>query len=117
MDKKIWKARIKKAYADATNHIVVGEVLEATPLYIRMKCKAYHFKKPIQTTDKQPAGIFVSDAKVRIFPWQVISYITELPEDFNWEEAVVELTGRGEIILKQNETNITIKGGGGWTNQ
>jgi len=116
MDKKIWKVRIKKAYADATNHIVVGEVLETTPIYIKLKCRAYHFKKPMQAS-AGPGGIFVSDTKVRIFPWQVISYITELPEDFNWEDTIVELTGRGEIILKQSEMNVTIKGGGGWVNQ
>ena len=116
MDKKVWKVRIKKAYADATNHIVVGEVLETTPIYIKLKCRAYHFKKPMQASSG-PGGIFVSDTKVRIFPWQVISYITELPEDFNWEDAVVELTERGEIILKQSEINVTIKGGGGWINQ
>ncbi|MFA5394148.1 MAG: hypothetical protein WC081_03935 [Candidatus Ratteibacteria bacterium] len=113
MDKKIWKVRIKKAYADATNHIVVGEVLEITPLYIRMKCKAYHFKKLVQAATSSN-GIFVSDAKVRIFPWHVISYITELPEGFNWKDATVKIAERGDIILNENETKISIKGGAGW---
>ena len=113
MDKKIWKVRIKKAYADATNHIVVGEVLETTPLYIRMKCKAYHFKKLVQASTGT-GGVFVSDIKTRIFPWHVISYITELPDGFNWKGAVVELAERGDIILKESDMKISIKGGAGW---
>ncbi len=119
MDKRIWKVRIKKAYPDATNHIIVGEVLEINPNYIRMRCKAYHFKKLLQASAQLqastgPGGIFVSDTKIRAFPWHVISYVTELPEDFNWEDAAVELTERGDIILKEKEMKVSIKGGAGW---
>ena len=31
---RIWKARMKKSYADETNHVIVGEVLEENPIFL-----------------------------------------------------------------------------------
>jgi hypothetical protein len=92
---KIWKVRMRKAYADATNHVVVGEVIEENPLYLRMRCRAFHFKRPTMN-----ANIVTSDVKVRLFPWEQISYITELPDSSDWERAVAGLDEKGDVVLK-----------------
>jgi len=94
-DTKIWKARMKKAYADETNHVVVGEVLEENRLYLKMRCRAFHFKRPMVN-----ANIVTSDIKVRLFPRDQISYVTELPDSADWERAVVGLDEKGDVILK-----------------
>jgi hypothetical protein len=94
-DTKIWKARMRKAYADATNHVVVGEVVEENPLYLRMRCRAFHFKRPTMN-----ANIVTSDVKVRFFPWGQISYITELPDSSDWEQAAAGLDEKGDVVLK-----------------
>lgn len=88
---KIWKARMRKAYADETNHVVVGEVLEETPL----RCRAFHFKRPTMN-----ANIVTSEVKVRLFPWGQISYITELPDSSDWEQAIAWLDEKGDVVLK-----------------
>ena len=94
MDKKIWQIRIKKTYYEATNHVVIGEVLEQNTIYIRIKCKTYHFLKPIIS-----ASVSSGQIKVRVFPWTSIDYISELPCDFEWEKTNVELTESGDIIF------------------
>jgi len=109
--RKIWKVRIKKAYQDATNHIAVGEVLEENQIYIKMRCRTFHFKKPTYSF-----GIYSSEIKTRIFPWQTISYITELSPDFEWKNVKVELTERGDVVLftEKEDKKIGIKGGPQW---
>ena len=93
--KRIWKARMKKSYADETNHVIVGEVLEENPLYLKMRCRAFHFKRPTVN-----ANITTSDIKVRLFPWAQVSYVTELPETPDWERAVAGLDEKGDVVLK-----------------
>ena len=107
-DTKIWKARMKKAYADEINHVVVGEVLEENQLYLKMRCRAFHFKRPTIS-----ANIVTSEAKVRLFPWERFSYITELPESTDWEGAVPGLDEKGDVILRPaaGEENIDLKEG------
>lgn len=82
-------------YPEATNHYIIGEILEENEVYIKLRCKTFHFKKPL--TNKE---IYISDVKTRIFPWNTISYILEIPYDFNWEEAVPFIDEKGEIVLK-----------------
>jgi hypothetical protein len=105
---KIWKARMRKAYADATNHVVVGEVIEENPLYLRMRCRAFHFKRPTMN-----ANIVTSEVKVRLFPWDKISYVTELPETSDWERATAGLDDKGDVVLKPaaGEQSISLKEG------
>jgi len=86
---------MRKAYADETNHVVVGEVLEENALYLRMRCRAFHFKRPTINTN-----IVTSEVKVRIFPWEEISYITELPESSDWERASAGLDEKGDVVLR-----------------
>jgi hypothetical protein len=105
---RIWKVRMRKAYADATNHVVVGEVIEENPLYLRMRCRAFHFKRPTMN-----ANIVTSDVKVRLFPWEQISYITELPDSSDWERADAGLDEKGDVVLKPaaGSENISLKEG------
>ena len=105
---RIWKARMKKSYADETNHVIVGEVLEENPIYLKMRCRAFHFKRPTSSTN-----IVTSETKVRLFPWERFSYITELPESTYWEEAVAGLDEKGDVILRPaaGEENIDLKEG------
>jgi len=91
---RIWKARMRKAYADETNHVVVGEVLEDNSLYLKMRCRAFHFKRPMVS-----ANITTSETKVRLFPWEVIAYVTELPESLDWEHATARLDQKGDVLL------------------
>ena len=95
VDKKIWKIRTKKLYAEETNHVIVGELLEQNPLYVKIRCKSFHFKRPTH-----PSGIVTSEIKTRLFPWDTIAYIAELPENLQWEQAKAEFSNKGDIVLK-----------------
>ena len=90
----VWKIRIRRNYAEATNHVVVGEVLTQTPEFIRLRCRAFHFRRP--TTS---AHIASGDVQTRVFPWATIAYATELADGFNWELARAELTREGDVVL------------------
>jgi hypothetical protein len=94
-DKKIWKIRTKKLYAEETNHVVVGELIEMNAFYVKMRCRTFHFKRPTQSS-----GIIVGEIKTRLFPWDTISYIAELPENLQWETAKAEFSQKGDIVLK-----------------
>ncbi|HTW91115.1 MAG TPA: hypothetical protein VMH22_05345 [bacterium] len=99
---------MRKAYPEATTHVVVGEVLEENPLYLRMRCRAFHFKRPTVN-----ANITTSDIKVRLFPWGQISYVTELPDSSDWELAEAGLDEKGDVVLKHpiSSESISLKEG------
>jgi hypothetical protein len=101
---KIWKARMRKAYTDETNHVVVGEVIEENPLYLKMRCRAFHFKRPTVN-----ANITTSEIKVRLFPWEEISYITELPESLDWERASAGLDEKGDVVLQPSAGALSVR--------
>jgi len=105
---KIWKLRMRKAYADETTHVVVGEVLEENPVYLRLRCRAFHFKRPTMN-----ANIVTSEIKVRLFPWDKISYVTELPESLDWEQAAAGLDEKGDVVLQPTagEQSVRLKEG------
>jgi hypothetical protein len=105
---KIWKLRMRKAYADETTHVVVGEVLEENPVYLRLRCRAFHFKRPTMN-----ANIVTSEIKVRLSPWDKVSYATELPEASDWERAAAGLDDKGDVVLKPaaGEQSIRLKEG------
>jgi hypothetical protein len=91
---------MRKSYAEETNHVVVGEVLEVTPTYLKMRCRAFHFKRPMVN-----ANIVTSEIKVRLFPWQAVAYVTELPESLNWERAAAVLDAKGDVVLTPAESS------------
>ncbi len=101
---KIWKARMRKAYADETNHVVVGEVIEENPLYLKMRCRTFHFKRPMVN-----ANITTSEIKVRLFPWQEIAYVTELPDSSDWERAAAGLDEKGDVVLQPAAGSVGIR--------
>jgi hypothetical protein len=105
---KIWKVRMRKTYSDETNHVVIGEVLEENPLYLKMRCRVLHFKRPTMKTH-----VTMSDTKVRIFPWATISYGTEHPDSPDWERATVGLDEKGDVVLEPagNSQGINLKEG------
>ncbi|MCM8771562.1 MAG: hypothetical protein NC922_00575 [Candidatus Omnitrophica bacterium] len=91
-------------YKEATNHYALGELIEENDRYIKLRCKTFHFKNPMLNK-----GIYISDIKFRIFPWHTISYILEIPEEVNWEEALPFIDEKGEIILKTERLTYKIE--------
>ncbi|MEO0085977.1 MAG: hypothetical protein ABIK37_05040 [candidate division WOR-3 bacterium] len=95
-EKQIWKVRIRKAYAEETTHVVVGEVVEQNSVWVKLRCRAVHFRRP--TMD---AHVRLSEVKMRIFPWNTIAYVTVLPAGLEWERAKVTLTEHGDVVMNQ----------------
>jgi hypothetical protein len=90
----IWKVRIKKTYPEATNHVVVGELLAENGVFVRLRCRAFHFRRPVKDSNIRTSGI-----KTRTSPWAVISYVTELPAGFDWEHALAHLDASGDVVF------------------
>lgn len=109
MMKTIWKIRAEKPYAGATNHVIVGELVEETDRYVRMRCRTFHFGKPVATAQVHVGGI-----KTRLFPWHTIAYVTVLAPDFPWKEAAPELTESGDIVFRATGEVLSARRGGDW---
>ncbi|MBA2124302.1 hypothetical protein B9J78_05135 [bacterium Unc6] len=98
MEKRtIVKIRQKKEYPEAKNHVVIGEILEETEHYLRLRCKVFHYRTSNYKTAK---SVDVGKIKIRWIPWNIITVVTELPSDFNWESAKFKVDGNGKLILE-----------------
>ena len=52
----IWKIRTVKDYPEAHNHLTVGEILEQTPAWVRVKGATYHFGNMVGTLNDVKVG-------------------------------------------------------------
>jgi hypothetical protein len=100
MEKRtIVKIRQKKEYPEAKNHVVIGETLEETNNYIRLRCRVIHYRTNGYVNTKV---LDVGRIKTRWIPWHNIVVITELPSDFNWENAKFKINKDSKLILQGN---------------
>ena len=99
---KIVKVRTEKEYSEAKNHVAIGEVLEEKAQYLRLRCRTYHFAKY-----KAKDSVKTGEIKVRCFPWERITVITELPPELDWEKANFKLNRERRLVLDDSqETHI-----------
>lgn len=103
-EKRIWKIRTVKSYAEAHSHILVGEVLSTEDSHVRMCCRTYHFGRSVSS----PRDIKVGDEGVRIVPWSRIEIVNELPSIFDYSKATLAADKAGNVILTDGRTSCTI---------
>jgi len=94
-NRRVWKVRVVKPYPEAHNHLVVGEVLEETATWLRMKGRTYHFGRVAQRVQ----DIKVGPHEVRIIPWARIEIVNELPASFDYARAKLSEDGKGNVVL------------------
>lgn len=88
---KVVRIRWVKPYAEAHNHVAIGDVIGETPSYIVLLCKTYHFgnnigsQKARLVPHKYVGGIVEGEKATRSIPWSRIEVINELPEDTDWD--------------------------------
>jgi hypothetical protein len=92
--KKIWKIRTIKNYPEAHNHIFIGEVLNITDSYVRLKCRTYHFRRSVNG----PKDIRIGEVGIRIIPWNRIEVINEIEPAFKYREAKLSLEANKVIL-------------------
>jgi hypothetical protein len=71
-----WKVRSVKPYANASNHLFIGEVLDVNDTYIRMNCRTFHFRDSVANG---PKDVQMGDIAERIIPWSRVEVINVLP--------------------------------------
>ena len=96
---KVWKIRVVKPYAEAHNHLIVGDILDETPTWIRLRGRTYHFGRTVQRVQ----DVKIGPTSVRIIPWHRVEIIHELPGSFDWEQASLLADRKGNIGLKQGD--------------
>lgn len=94
--REIWKLRNAKNYQGAHNHISVGEVVEHTPTWVRIKSRTFHFGKVINTL----GDIQVGQTMERIVPWNRIEVVNVLPGDFDYMRAELKIDKQGHVFLR-----------------
>jgi hypothetical protein len=91
----VWKVRAVKDYADAHNHVFVGQVMGVTANYIRLKCKTFHYGRRINSKKDVREGGY----ELRIIPWHRVEVINELSVDFQVKHAKLTVANNGETTL------------------
>ncbi|MFA6569347.1 MAG: hypothetical protein WCS96_14140, partial [Victivallales bacterium] len=96
---KIWKIRVIKEYKEAHSHLLVGEVLEETQNYVRLKCRTFHFGKCVQLAKDINCGVVAE----RIIPWNRIEIINVNDPKFDYERAKTVKTADNAFILSDGK--------------
>ena len=97
-ERKIWKIRVVKPYPEAHNHLIIGEVLQETATWVRIKGRTYHFGRSVD----QLRHVRVGRHEVRIVPWTRIEIVNELPASFDVARAKLVTDGKGTVALKHD---------------
>jgi hypothetical protein len=96
---KVWKIRTIKNYPEATNHLLVGKVLEINDSYVRLHCRSYHFKGVVNSPD----DIEIGNTMVRVVPWSRIEIINELPEGFDYVRSRLIADKVGQVLFEDGK--------------
>ena len=105
-DKKssIWKIRTVKNYHQAHNHLFIGQVIQQTQSYVRIKCRTFHFSRVVNSLKDVKTG----HVGVRILPWTSIEFINELPETFDYINAQVVFNEDGKASLRHDDVDCVL---------
>lgn len=95
----IWKIRTVKGYPEAHNHQLVGEVLEQTPMWVRLRSRTFHFGHMVSTLNDIKAGPLMT----RIIPWNRVEVIHELNEAFDFADA--------KLVMGESGNDVTLEDG------
>ena len=94
--RRVWKVRVVKPYAEAHNHLIIGEVIEESLVWVRIKGRTYHFGRSTQRLQ----DIKVGPNAVRLVPWNRVEVVNELPGSFDYANARLVADGKGNVALK-----------------
>jgi hypothetical protein len=89
------KVRWVKNYAEAHNHVAVGEVVEETDEYLMLHCRTFHFRR---VDAEQSGGLRTGVAMTRVIPWSRIEVIHLLPENTRWD-VEYGYDAHGDLVL------------------
>ena len=106
--RRVWKVRIVKPYAEAHNHLIIGELLEETPTWLRIRGRTYHFGRASQRLQ----DIKVGSNSVRLIPRNRVEVVNELPASFDYADARLVTDGKGNVGLKHVRSVCWILTGG-----
>jgi hypothetical protein len=88
-----------KPYAEAHNHLILGEVLEDTPTWVRIRGRTFHWGRSVEHERQVRVGALA----VRIVPWSRVEIVNELPASFEVASAKLASDGKGTIALKHDK--------------
>lgn len=102
--RRIWKIRTFKAYPEAHNHLLIGEVLQVGDAYARLRCRTFHFgRNPASLRDIKEGQLMV-----RVIPWGRVEIVNELPASFDYAQASLKTDRGGEIVLEDEQFACTL---------
>lgn len=100
---KIVKIRTKKNYAEASNHVLIGQVVDFNKIFIRLRCRSFHYKY-VTLEENQVVEGSIDD---RIIPWQNVECLNVLSDKFDWEDAELTKCDDG-LCLKDEKDDSTL---------
>ncbi len=95
-DRLYVKIRHRKYYKNATVHVCVGEVIQETNYYIKVRGVTYSFKD--DDPKISPEGVFW-------IPWAGIAVVEELPNTTEWRKLRFKVCGM-DLVLVDEANNI-----------
>lgn len=106
MDKLYVKVRCRKPYKDATTHIVVGEVIQESEAYLKIRGVTYSFRGKHFVSNKTAPKICPEG--VVWLPWVSIAVVEELNTEVAWREMKFEVV-EGDLTLVDSSNQIVDK--------
>lgn len=95
----IWKIRITKNYREAHNHLLIGKVIEENSVWIKIKCRTFHFGNAVIRAE----DIKIGPAETRIVPWNRVELINLLSPDFDYLASILTIDKDGDALLKDSK--------------
>jgi len=92
----IWKIRVVKSYADARNHVLIGQMIGRDTMCVSLKCRTFHFGRSANVVK----DIQMGPVDHRIIPWNRIEIINLLPSSFEYESAQLANDPKGNIFFQ-----------------
>ena len=91
----LWKVRVSKAYAEAHNHLLIGEVMSRDGVCVELDCRSFHFGRLVNSLK----NVSVGEMGLRIVPWTQIEVINVLPSGFDYRGAELTADAEGNVHL------------------
>ena len=104
MSLEMWMVRAVKAYPEAHNHLLLGQVTRRDDVHIEMDCRVYDFGRGVASI----RDVRQSEIRTRIIPWSRVEVIDVLPANFDYPEAKLEMTDVGDILISDGSNAFPI---------
>ena len=100
---QIIKVRTVKNYPQASNHVIVGNLLTISSNFLTIRCRTFHFSNVVNAVK---TDIREGNLETRYIPIARIELVNDLPNGFAFDTAELQMvTESGNVFLVDDKKN------------